>query len=86
MCYSLIFSHKKKKKIITLSLSLIFFFFFFGWILIFVSLLYVDEFICSLELYFELMQFNFFVLKLLSFFVFVFLIVKCYPIAYKDCV
>ena len=50
------FPTKKKKFIITLSLSLIFFFFFFGWILIFVSLLYVDEFFYSLDLFFRLMQ------------------------------
>ena len=39
---------------------------------------------CSLEFYFELMQFGFYVFKLLSFFFFIFMIVKCYHITYKD--
>ena len=39
---------------------------------------------CSLEFYFGLMQFGFYVLKLLSFFFFIFMIVKCYHITYKD--
>ena len=50
------FPTKKKKNYYSLSLSHFFFFFFFGWILIFVSLLYVDEFFYSLDLFFRLMQ------------------------------
>ena len=51
------FPTKKKKFIITLSLSLSFFFLLF-WVdfLIFVSILYVDEFFYSLDLFFRLMQ------------------------------
>ena len=42
----------------------------------FFFLLYIDEFMYSLEFYFGLMQ--------LGFVFFLFMIVKCYIIAYKD--
>ena len=57
-CVILSYFPTKKKKIYYYSLSLSHFFFLLFWVdfLIFVSILYVDEFFYSLDLFFRLMQ------------------------------